>query len=274
MEDYSQALKSELSKGRKMQKNFLPARLPKIPGWQIAAFFRAARQVAGDFYDVFKLPDKRLGIVVADVCDKGVGAALFMALFRSLIRIFSGQTSFKGFECLATLPEVLNGSGASDDLAEVPLRAVNLTNDYIAQNHGDLAMFATLFFGVLDTMTGRLAYVNGGHDPLLLITSDGGIKKELVHTGPAVGIATGMGFKVKEVQLEKGDLLLGYTDGVSEASNAQGEFFTLDRLMGIIQQSPASAQVLIERIRDAVLAHTGASELFDDITVLALGRKG
>ncbi len=96
VEAYSQALNDELEKGREMQTNFLPGQLLHKPGWEIVAYFKPAHQVAGDFYDAFELPRGYLGLVIADVCDKGVGAALFMALFRSLIRIFSGQTSLEG----------------------------------------------------------------------------------------------------------------------------------------------------------------------------------
>ena len=99
---YTQALDTEMERGREMQKNFLPAMLPQRTGWEFAAFIEPARQVSGDFYDVFELPGGSVGLVIADVCDKGVGAALFMALFRSLIRIFSGQTSLQGLDCHIT----------------------------------------------------------------------------------------------------------------------------------------------------------------------------
>ena len=134
-----------------MQKNFLPDNLPQRSGWEFSAYFRPARQVSGDFYDIFELPDGSVGLVIADVCDKGVGAALFMALFRSLIRIFSGQTALQGLECqinqdimenhVPNANRPVNGQTQND-----PLKAVRLTNDYIAKNHEDLAMFATVFF--------------------------------------------------------------------------------------------------------------------------------
>ena len=155
VEAYSRVLNNELEKGRQFQINFLPGQLLQTPGWETAAFFKPARQVAGDFYDIFRLPARSVGFVVADVCDKGVGAALFMALFRSLIRIFSGQTSLNGLP-LSCGDAVSYDSGQPDENPTIDpghlkaLQAVQLTNKYIALNHGDLAMFATLFFGILD----------------------------------------------------------------------------------------------------------------------------
>ena len=132
-----------------------------------------------------------MGIVIADVCDKGVGAALFMALFRSLIRIFSGQTSLEGMTCLYADAVENEENSIPDDLINNPsytnaLKAVRLTNNYIAHNHGELAMFATLFFGVLDPTSGTLTYINGGHDPLFIIKSSGGVRENLIPTGGLV----------------------------------------------------------------------------------------
>jgi sigma-B regulation protein RsbU (phosphoserine phosphatase) len=145
--------------------NFLPRQLPRLPNWHIEEFFFPARRVSGDFYDAFMLPGGYIGLVIGDVCDKGVGSALFMALYRSLIRIFSGQAQLK--TSMIDTPSHTVG-GKRDSASNTPynpgeaMRAVSLTNDYIAQNN-EMCMFATLFFGVLDPENGKLIYVNGGH---------------------------------------------------------------------------------------------------------------
>ncbi|MEE8316821.1 MAG: SpoIIE family protein phosphatase [Syntrophobacteria bacterium] len=277
VKSYSQALKDELEKGREMQTNFLPGQLLHKPGWEIVAYFKPAHQVAGDFYDVFELPDGYVGLVIADVCDKGVGAALFMALFRSLIRIFSGQTSLDGLVCSYSQASANALSLASDgQVAESShldaLKAVGLTNNYIAQNHGELAMFATLFFGVLDPSTGLLSYISGGHEPLLIVDSSGGVREHLNPTGPAVGITPDTEFKIEQTRLEPGDILLGYTDGVLEALAAGGEFFTRKRLLSMLEQSTSSATLLLDQIVASVLSHIGEADQHDDITVLAVRR--
>ena len=275
VEAYSQELNNELEKGRQMQINFLPNQLLQLPGWETAAYFKPARQVAGDFYDVFQLPGGSIGLVIADVCDKGVGAALFMALFRSLIRIFSGQTSIDGLPL--TCSEVL--SDEMDYLADNPsvdpthvtaLKAIHLTNDYIALNHGDLAMFATLFFGILDPDSGKLSYVNGGHEPIFVVGPGGGVKERLAATGPAVGIKPKINFKMRQSRLEPGDILLGYTDGVVEAHASDGEFFTMARLVSTLDAPAPSAADLLNRIAGSVEKHIGEADQFDDVTLLAI----
>ena len=277
VEAYSKALNSELEKGREMQTNFLPSQLADKPGWEFAAFFKPARQVAGDFYDVFDLPNGGVGIVIADVCDKGVGAALFMALFRSLIRIFSGQTTLEGLACLfndeaISREESLTGNDLTRPEHLVALKAVQFTNKYIAQNHGDLAMFATLFFGVLDLQTGILAYVNGGHEPLLVIEKSGGVKKHLNPTGPAVGIDSESKYGIEEIQLEAGEILMGFTDGIIEARSDDDEFFTQGQLLHLLKDTTTSAAELLNRISAEVKSHTGDADQFDDITLLAIQR--
>ncbi|MGD9114862.1 MAG: GAF domain-containing protein, partial [Desulfobacterales bacterium] len=129
IEAYSKALDAELQKGKKIQLAFLPDHLPKLPGWEIAVYFHPARQVSGDFYDAFLLPGDRIGLVIADVCDKGVGSALFMALFRSLIRVFSGQITLRGVSVPGSDKD---GEDYSGEFVRQALHAVPLTNDYIA----------------------------------------------------------------------------------------------------------------------------------------------
>ena len=274
---YSRELNNELEKGRSMQINFLPDQLLQLPNWETAAYFKPARQVAGDFYDVFQVPGGSIGLVVADVCDKGVGAALFMALFRSLIRIFSGQTSLNGLPLTcsdARFDEV-------DDYADYPtvdqahvtaLRAIHLTNNYIALNHGDLAMFATLFFGILDPDSGTLSYVNGGHEPIFVLGPGGGVKERLAVTGPSVGVEPNIVFKIQQSRLEPGDILLGYTDGVVEANASDGGFFTMERLVATLEAPASSAADLLDRIADSLQVHIGEADQFDDVTLLAIRR--
>jgi serine phosphatase RsbU (regulator of sigma subunit) len=278
VEAYSQVLDKELEKGRQIQTNFLPAELPSIDGWETKAYFRPARQVAGDFYDLFQLPGGRFGLVISDVCDKGVGAALFMALIRSLIRIFSGQATV---ECMAPNDsvELIASSGrqqlpadCKDPQTYQALKAIGLTNDYIALNHDELAMFATLFFGVLDPRDGSLCYISAGHEPLYIIDANGQIEAELSATGPALGLQPNITFKVSACRLAPGDLLLGYTDGVTEATAPDGEFFNTHRLRDLLTANGGSASALVDRIAEAVLAHIASAEQFDDITLLALRR--
>jgi len=277
VEAYSQVLNNELENGRRMQINFLPDNLLQMPGWETAAFFKPARQVAGDFYDIFQLPGGSIGFVVADVCDKGVGAALFMALFRSLIRVFSGQTSLDGspLSCSDTLrdePARLADSSFLDPTHITALKAVKLTNNYIALNHGDLSMFATLVFGILDPDSGSLSYINGGHEPLLIVGPDGGVKDRLSHTGPAVGIEPEIDFRIRQTHMDSGDILLGYTDGVTEAVASDGAFFTMDRLVSILEIPAATATELLDRIAGSLQEHVGGADQFDDITLLAIRR--
>ncbi|MCP4629934.1 MAG: PP2C family protein-serine/threonine phosphatase [bacterium] len=277
VEAYSRVLNDELEKGRQMQINFLPDQLPQIPGWETAAFFKPARQVAGDFYDIFQLSDRSIGFVVADVCDKGVGAALFMALFRSLIRIFSGQTSLNGLplschDAISNESDQPDGNPAIDPDHLKALQAVQLTNKYIALNHGELAMFATLFFGILDLDTGKLSYINGGHGPLYIVPTGGGIKAQLATTGPSVGIEPNIHFKIQQTQLEPGDTLLGYTDGVIDASAADGKFYTIGQLRSILDTPSSSVTELLDRITNSLQEHIGEAEPFDDITLLAIKR--
>lgn len=271
---YSRALNTELERGRQMQNNFLPAELLEKPGWEFSAFFMPARQVAGDFYDLFDLPDNRIGLVIADVCDKGVGAALFMALFRSLIRIFSGQTALEGLEC--QLNQNPDGSSQSNSntnpTLNSALRAVQLTNNYIAKNHEELAMFATLFFGVLNPKTGSLTYISGGHDPLYIVKPTGSIKEYLGPTGPAVGVQADAHFDHRTTRLEEGEILFGYTDGVTEARNTDEEFFKEKRLISMLNVEATGAAALLNRIAAAVKDHIGKADQFDDITMLAIRR--
>ena len=264
----------DLEAGRRLQTGFFPETLPVKPGWEIATHFQAARQVAGDFYDAFELPGDKIGLVIGDVCDKGVGSALFMALFRSLIRVFSGQM------CLHGLPVVQGEEGVCIEIDSLvtcsmeqinALKAVALTNDYIAKQHGRMDMFATLFFCVLDPVSGVLAYINGGHEPPLII-GDSGLKQRLNPTGMAVGFVPNTKFKIKQVRLEPGDILLAFTDGVVEALSPNGEMFTKDRLIPLLDRPETTASGLLKRISDKLLVHVNDAKQADDITMIAVQR--
>lgn len=265
----------ELEKGRQIQMEFLPNKIPQIPDYEIATCFYPAGKVAGDFYDVFTLPDGRIGLVIADVCDKGVGSALYMALFRSLIRVFSNQAMS---EQLSAAVKSAKGTGGIDASA-VPgdidpvsgLNAVADTNAYIAVNHGDEGMFATLFFGILNPKTGWLHYVNGGHEPLFIIGSDG-IKEKLNPTGPAVGMLPESNFEIQKLRLDPGDVLIGYTDGVTEARSPEDELFSRTRLRTLVEGPANSATELLDRIKDSLFSFIDIAPRGDDVTMLAVQR--
>jgi sigma-B regulation protein RsbU (phosphoserine phosphatase) len=268
IEAYSKALDLEMEKGKKIQRDFLPRRIPDISGWEIAVYFHPARQVSGDFYDVFVLPENLIGLVIADVCDKGVGSALFMALFRSLIRVFSGKINLKG----VSVPGHTKTKPDSDGfyLYEA-LSAVSLTNDYIAEEHGEEGMFATMFFGVLDPQTGKMAYINGGHEPVLLVNQSG-IKASLGRTGPIVGIFTAIKFNVGQIRIDPGDILIGYTDGVTEAMSPSQNLFGKKRFMSLLERPALNASELLVQIQQELFQHIDNAPQFDDITMIALHR--
>jgi two-component system response regulator len=276
---YAKSMELELEIGQQIQCGFFPNALPKLPGWEMAAFFQAARQVAGDFYDTFLLCNgKQVGLVIADVCDKGVGSALFMVLFRSLIRVFSGQTHLCKHLCESFV--AANKKTAGDMIIQQEtvdidqtnaLVAVALTNDYIEKNHSDMGMFVTLFFGVLNPETGLLSYINAGHEPLFIVGPTG-VKASLQPTGPAVGMMPDAKFKIEHIQLEPADILIGYTDGVTEARALNGELYTKKRLQSLLKQPVASAPELLERIKTSLFSYTENAPQSDDITLLAVQR--
>jgi serine phosphatase RsbU (regulator of sigma subunit) len=246
-----ESVNREMALAGEIQANFLPSTLPDVPGWQLTAMLKPARQTSGDFYDVIPLSDGRLGILIADVADKGMGAALFMALSRTLIRTYALEHDAKPAEVLAA------------------------TNHRIlADTHAGL--FVTVFYGVLDTATGELVYANAGHNPAYLLSADGGDKvqlQELDRTGVPLGILDGAAWQQKTVHLAPDDVLLLYTDGITEAQNADAEFFEEERLQEIALANvgrPAS------EIQDAVVSQVGAfvedAPQSDDITLMVVVR--
>jgi sigma-B regulation protein RsbU (phosphoserine phosphatase) len=253
--------------GRQIQADFLPEMLPALRGWDIDTRFRPAKEVAGDFFDVFLAPGDRVVLVVADVCDKGVGAALFMALSRSLLRAF-------GWLSEASSPlSGAQGQHLASPTAELIGEPVRLTNEYLARFHAKMNMFVTLFYGVLDPASGLLLYINAGHNPPILVDRDGKTKARLAPTGPALGILSGPDFQVGQQVIEDGDFLLAFTDGVTEARDPKGGLFTDQRLVTLLAEGPpASASQLLDRVDAAVELHVAGNEPSDDITMLAVRR--
>jgi len=264
----------ELEKGQEIQREFLPRSIPDLPNWEIATRFQPAGKVSGDFYDVFMIGGRFLGLVIGDVCDKGVGSALYMALFRSLIRVFCAQMSDQGDVAADKADKVSVLSCTQSAICTNPqdcLQAVSLTNDYIANIHGDEGMFATIFFGILDPVSGSLNYTNGGHEPLLQL-GNLGIKSQLKPTGPAVGMMPDMIFGIQQVDLDPGDILLGYTDGLTEARSPGDELFSRKRLNALFKPPADTAGGLLEKIESNLFTFIGAAPRHDDITMLAVQR--
>lgn len=226
----------ELDFAWQIQASFLPDILPQIEGWQLAATLKPCKETSGDFYDVISLPNGLLGILVADVADKGMGAALFMALSRTLIRTYAIEHQTR------------------------PDRVLRATNQRILTDTRN-NMFVTVFYGILDPETGDLTYANAGHNPpylfrarsldkpLELVKSQG-----LRNTGMPLGILEEATWQAKSIGLDYGDTLIMYTDGVTEAQNLHGDFFGDHRLLAATQDN-LSASVLT--IQDAVLAAVG-----------------
>ena len=241
----------ELQIGFQIQSDFLPKSLPRAIGWEISACFTPAHEVAGDFYDAFFLNKKKtIAVIIADVADKGVGAALFMALFRTLIRALSKR---------------------EETDVDVLINTVIATNAYILENHMKSNMFATLFFGQFDIETGLLKYVNAGHNAPIILGGSG-VKARLDSTGPALGMFPDASFEQKSITIEPGEFLFTFTDGVTEAKNVADEFYTEKKLLRLLSKPPDSAAKLLMQVEKSVKQFVGEAEQFDDITMLAVRR--
>lgn len=240
-------LERELQLAREIQQTFMPSQPPSLPGWELAFGWQAARQVAGDFYDFFELPDQRLGLVIADVADKGMPAALFMALTRTLMRA-------------AALEETS------------PAAALARVNDLLVPDaHG--GMFVTLFYAILSLEMGELTYANAGHNRPLLLRSGAGKLEQLAKGEMALGVLEGMQHKEHVTSLEPGDYLVLYTDGVTEAFSSEEEVYDEERLQATVQAAAGnSAQEMLDGIDDSVTAFIGDAALSDDRTTMVLHR--
>jgi phosphoserine phosphatase RsbU/P len=269
------AAERELQIAREIQAGFLPRTLYQPEGWEIAATFVPAREVAGDFYDVFPMANnRRVGMVIADVCDKGVGAALFMALFRTLIRAFAQQNHALSWADSLSGPPRARGGGATNipSIGTTALRAaITLTNTYIRENHAESGMFASVFFGVLDPATGGLSFVNAGQTPPLIVRG-GKVAETLMPSGPAVGILSGIEWEIGQAQLEPEDVLVAYTDGVTEARDEGGGFYGEERLEEFVCREERTALDHAQLLQRDVARFAGSADQSDDITLLTLKR--
>jgi phosphoserine phosphatase RsbU/P len=269
----------EIEIAHDIQNSFLVRDFVQPEGWEIAAHIRPARQVGGDFYDVFPVTASRqIALIVADVCDKGIGAAMYMGIFRTLLRAFSDQRYILRW---AGVPAPVGGDTQSMMLRRDALfasgvpalrNAIELTNNYIATQHENSNMFATVFYGLLSPEDGSLYYVNAGHEEPFVL-SQGRLKARLAPTGPAVGMLPDREFQVERTSLAPGESLLVYTDGVADALNSRDERFSDERLLSTAEKSSASANAILHSVTTALDAHIAGFEQFDDITLLAVHRQ-
>ncbi|MBI5929548.1 MAG: PP2C family protein-serine/threonine phosphatase [Chloroflexi bacterium] len=239
----------ELAFAGKVQASFLPSHLPQVEGWQLAATIDSARETCGDFYDLINFPDGKIGFVVADVADKGTGAALFMALSRTLIRTYA-------FE-----------------YPDEPATVLRAANERILQDTRT-NLFVTVFYGVLNPIDGLLTYASAGHNPafVLNVKHINGVQK-LARTGIPMGMFDTGKWKQQTCQLSPADVLIMYTDGVTEAQDISGNLYSEDRLLKVIRANPA---LDCDNMRDTVVTDihefVGDAPQSDDITLMLVMR--
>lgn len=235
-------LEQELDVARTIQASFIPPGNPAIPGCSVASYWRAARQVGGDFYDFYELQNNCWGILVADVADKGVPAALFMALSRTVLRTMAFNRQNPA-EMLARANQIICADTTSD-------------------------LFVTVFYSIWDPVSKTLYYSNAGHNPPLLIRRNG--KTRLLHgKGMALGVLEDIQLEKLQVRLRPGDVVLMYTDGVTEAINEDYDEFGLDRLQMAAVQAQ-DAQAIMTSVTDAVRDFAGETSQFDDATLVVM----
>ena len=246
-------LEREMQLAREIQRAFLPHQLPVLPGWELEVRWRTAREVGGDFYDIFELPNGRLGLVVADVADKGMPAALFMTLTRTLVR-----ASVQGVD------------SPSEVLARV--------NDVLTPD-AQQGMFVTLIYAILEPETGKLTYANAGHNPPLLLRDRTLEIERLEKGGMALGVLEGNRVVARSVFIEAGDCLIFYTDGVSEAFSPDGKMYGENYLHKTTREAvehsgneTTSARHILDAIDASISDFTQHLPLSDDLTLLALKR--
>jgi serine phosphatase RsbU (regulator of sigma subunit)/anti-sigma regulatory factor (Ser/Thr protein kinase) len=237
-------LEQEMRVAQLIQQQFLPKRVPELEGWQIAAFYRAAREVGGDFYDFIELPNKRVALVIGDVTGHGVPAALVMATTRSILR--------------SDAPRLVS-----------PAAVLARANELL---HGDIPpnMFVTCLYAVLEPATGRLVYANAGHD-LPYVRGNRGVR-ELRATGMPLGLMADMTYDEKETVLDPGEGLLLHSDGIAEAHDPDRAMFGFPRMRDLVARVEAG-QPLIDELLNDLGRFTGAAwEQEDDITLVTLVR--
>ncbi len=256
------AAERELEIGRQIQTSFFPESLPRLSGWNLGAHFISARQVAGDFYDLFPLGKNRIALVLADVCDKGVGAALFMVLFRSLLRAHVQR----GFS-----PDHFSDPDQMVvDPGEVVASAVLETNNYVAINHARANMFATVFAAIVEGESDSLWYVNCGHDAPVLVRKSGQHER-LGSTGTAIGMFPDLKISAGSCEIHTGDSLFAFTDGVTDARAPDGTSFGEERLMPLLL-ADFPLENRLNALNKALAAHIGEGDQYDDITFIGIQR--
>jgi sigma-B regulation protein RsbU (phosphoserine phosphatase) len=246
----------ELDFAWQIQASFLPDALPQIDGWQLAATLKPCKETSGDFYDVISLPNGRLGFLIADVADKGMGAALFMALSRTLIRTYAFEHP--------TRPDLV-------------LQSTNRRILTDTRNN----MFVTVFYGILNPTSGELTYANAGHNPPYLFKAhavDNSLEliksRGLRNTGMPLGILKQATWQAKSTTLDHGDTLIMYTDGITEAENVQDGFFGDYRLLAATQHNlNGSALAIQDAILSAVDQFSDSGAQCDDETLVIIKRQ-
>jgi len=246
----NQKLAQELALAGQIQSSFLPERAPEITGWQFSVAFNPARETSGDFYDFIPLPDGKWGILIADVSDKGVGPAIYMALSRTLIRTFAFEFAGK--------PELV----------------INAVNRRI-QSDTRADLFVTALFGILDPVSGVFEYANAGHNPPIHFhsLSDSVSVRRLEKTGMAIGVLPEAKWERQSTWLDTGDVLLLYTDGLSDLLNGEGEFIDETWFIKAAKRNlKSSAQGMQESLLDEVSRFVGKAPQFDDVTFVIIKR--
>ncbi|MFU8826130.1 MAG: PP2C family protein-serine/threonine phosphatase, partial [Brevefilum sp.] len=230
------------------QHTFIPTHSPDIPGYDISGVLLPARETSGDFFDFIELESGQLGIVIADVGDKGAGSALYMAMSRTLIRTYAGEN-------LMNPQQVLH---------QVNRRILTDTQNGI---------FLTVVFGILDPQQGTFTYVNAGHNPPILLSEqdDHMTLTELTKTGTLVGIFAENSWEEKSITLHPGEALVLYTDGITEAQNETGEFYGNDRFYDLLTaEFSTSAEDFRNSILKDIQVFTGTSPRLDDVTLIVI----
>jgi sigma-B regulation protein RsbU (phosphoserine phosphatase) len=240
-------LEHEVELARQIQKTFLPEHLPEFPGWELAATWLTARQVGGDFYDVIELPGGRLGLLIADVSDKGMPAALFMALTRTLVRAVVYHTPS-------------------------PAGVLRRVNDLIIPDNRQ-SMFVTAVYGVLSLGSGEFTYANAGHNPPLWMNKASKTLESLPRTSAALGIIKDLSIQECTISLGPGDLLLLYTDGLTEAFSPEGDTYGEEHLQEVLKAAePSPAPEVLNALEASVKQFMGPLPAADDLTMLAVKR--
>jgi serine phosphatase RsbU (regulator of sigma subunit) len=241
---------AELAKGRRQQRSIVSLEPPEVPGYDLASHYAPARDIGGDFFELFRLPRRGhpLAIVVADVTGKGLDAALLMAFARPVMH------------------SALNA-------ARGPAEAIDRTNRVLVGEHRG-TLFITLLCAVVQPGTGHVRIASAGHEPPLLVPADGGPIREVGRAGVIMGAFTSIDPPETELIIAPGDMLLAYTDGVTDAVSPSGERFGDTRLHAAVERArDRGAQDLVEGVRDQVRAFQHAADPADDITLVAVRRR-